>query len=154
MIHYSLAEKNFGLGKAIHTLSNFNNDVKIANKRGNIVFLNDGLGDSLDRYGRVFIAVEGCAKIDFFEVSSHELVNGCLYCAVEEAFDGDKIRSFSADITGVVDEITTNSPSYDFSTFRGFSFFSHYAKISGSANLGNVCMLNKRHIVCAGWNMW
>ena len=50
------------MGKAIHTLSNFNNDVKIANKRGNIVFLNDGLGDALDRYGRVFIAVEGCAK--------------------------------------------------------------------------------------------
>ena len=89
----------------------------IVHKRGKIVLFQYVVGYVLDMDAHVFIAVEGCAKKDFFEVSSHELVNGCLYCAVEEAFDGDKIRSFSADITGVVDEITTNSPSYDFFYF-------------------------------------
>ena len=67
----------------------------------------------------------------------------CWYFDVEEAFDGDKIRIFSADLARVVDKISTHSQLYAIVFYFQGVLFSDYAKISGSATLGNVCMLNK-----------
>ena len=77
-----------------------------------------------------------------FNISSHELGTRFIYCTVEDAFDGDEILIFSADITGVVDEISTNIPNSFFLYFEEI-FFSNYSKVSGSANLGNFLILNK-----------
>ena len=44
---------------------------------------------------------------DFLKFVSHKLGTGCWYCAFEEAFDSDEIRSFSAVLAGVVDEISS-----------------------------------------------
>ena len=110
MLHEALVGKNFVLGKSIHALSNFNNDMFIVNKRDRILLFLGGVRDVLDRDARVFIMVKGCAKIDFFDIGSHESGPGCQYCSVEEAFYGDKIHSFSAEISGLVDENATNNP--------------------------------------------
>ena len=110
MLHEVLIGNNSGLWKSIHALSNFNNDVAIVNKRGNIVFFNDGVVYVLDMDAHVLIMVEGCAKVYFFEIGSHELRIVYQGYAVEDAFDIDEIRSFSSDIVVLVDDIATNSP--------------------------------------------
>ena len=103
MIHKALIGNNYGLGKAIHAFSNFNKDIAIVNKRGNIALFHDGVRYLLNRYANVFIMVKGCSRIYIFEIGSHESGIGCQDYAVEEDFESDEICSFSADITGVVD---------------------------------------------------
>ena len=111
VLREALFVKNSVLGNSIHALSNFNNDMFIVNKRGKILFFHYGVRDLLERDAHVFIMVKGCAKIDFFEIVSHESGTGCRDCSVEESFYGDKIHSFSAEISELVDEIATNNPS-------------------------------------------
>ena len=67
MLHKDLVGKNSSFGKAIHSLSDFNNSMDIVNKRGGIVLFHDVVGDVIGRYAHVFIAVYGCANI-FFEL--------------------------------------------------------------------------------------
>ena len=85
----------------------------IVNRRGKVVLLHDGVIYVIGRDAYIFVVVKGCTKVDFFEISSHESGTGCQYCADKEAFDGDDICSVSADITRVVNKITTNSTSYN-----------------------------------------
>ena len=113
-----------------------------ANKRSYIVLFHYGAVDVIDMDAHVLIAVEGCAKVYFFDIGSHNSVTGCLDCDVEEEFDCDDICSFSADISGVVDEVSHNTPSDALFLILGV-FFSKYVKVSGSAILVNVCMFDK-----------
>ena len=71
MIHKVLVGNDYGLGKAIHSLSNFNNNVVLVNKRGKIVSFHDGVGGLFDMDVHVFIVVEGCDYIKI-EISSHK----------------------------------------------------------------------------------
>ena len=77
MLLEALVGESSELGKAIHTLSNLNNDVATVNKRGKIVLLHDGVRDLLDMDAHAFINIEGCAEVDFFEIGSHESGTGC-----------------------------------------------------------------------------
>ena len=71
MFYGVLVGKNSGLEKYIHSLSDFNNDVVLVNKRGSIVLFHDVGGGVLDRDVHVFIVVERCYKIKI-EIGSHK----------------------------------------------------------------------------------
>ena len=71
MIHKGLVGNIYGLGKDIHELSKFNNNVEIVNKRGNILLLHDDGRGELNRDAHVFITSEGCTKVEVFDIGSH-----------------------------------------------------------------------------------
>jgi hypothetical protein len=57
----------------------------------------------------VFISSHGCVQVEILDDGSHELCTGCGEDAVEETLCCGEVSGFGADVTLVVDSITTNS---------------------------------------------
>ena len=68
VIHKAFVANNSVLGKSIHALYNFNNNVANVHKIGRTVFLHNGVEDIIDRNVHVFIAFSECVKKYFLRL--------------------------------------------------------------------------------------
>lgn len=101
-----------GLFESIYAFTNLHVDPYIGS--GNILELvleDDFFGDDTDGEAHVLVVIHGSVQVEVLDVYSHELCVDCGYGAVDEALVSGELGSWSADGTGVVETIATDSES-------------------------------------------
>ena len=60
------------LGEPIHAFADFDINVLVVDKRGEIMLLHDGVGDDSNQYPHLFVFIHGSVEVKVFDVASHE----------------------------------------------------------------------------------
>ena len=99
-----------GLGKAVHAFPNFDVDVSIVDKGGEVVLGHDGVGDDgdWDAHVGVVLGLHRRVQVEILEVAGHEAGVLCGDDAVQDGLDGGEIGRFGADVAVVVDAVAAD----------------------------------------------
>jgi len=100
------------LWQPVHTSLNFNIDIALVDQGVGIIVINDLVRQ--DSHGDVHVCIVFCwhggAQVEIFKITHHALGIGGGHNTVEQELGCGQVGCFGADISIIMDSVTTNHP--------------------------------------------
>ncbi len=124
------------LGKAIHALAYFDQNVVVVHQRKKIVLLEHDGGNVLERNAHVFISGHGRIEVKILDVQGEKCCIWGGYYTIKQAFGSREVRGWCADFARIINAIAADCKSDAFFLCFEGTLFSNNAKVCSCAAFG------------------